>query len=59
MALTSFLDVQKFLTVKGTNPGGAPHGAFWNTLTYSDFVNGKVPGVKDSNNNPDSNLEQG
>ncbi len=53
MALTSFADVQKFLTAltKDTNPGGAPHGAFWNTLTYSDFVTGPVPGVKDSNGN--------
>jgi hypothetical protein len=24
---------------------GPPHGEFWNTLSYTDFVNGSVPGV--------------
>ena len=23
----------------------SPHGAFWNTLSYNDFVNGTVPNV--------------
>jgi len=27
----------------------APHGAFWSTLTYQQFVGGNVPGVKDPN----------
>ena len=26
---------------------GAPHGAFWATMTYQQFVAGNVPGVKD------------
>jgi len=49
MALNSFADVQKFfndfITTNGIDIGGAPHGAFWNTLTYSEFVNGNVPKV--------------
>jgi len=28
----------------------SPHGAFWSTLSYDSFVNGKVPGV----DNPDT-----
>ncbi len=26
---------------------GAPHHAFWSTLTYQQFVAGNVPGIKD------------
>jgi len=51
MALTSFKDVQAFF--KGvSNAAGAPHGAFWNTLTYNEFVTGPVPGVTVPNTNP-------
>ena len=42
MALTSFKDVQAFFS--NFNPG-EPHYAFWNTLSYTDFVTGTVPGV--------------
>ncbi|MFL5337172.1 MAG: hypothetical protein ACJ8H8_29360 [Geminicoccaceae bacterium] len=53
MALTSFADVQKFfndfITQQGIDIAGAPHGAFWNNLTYDNFVNGNVPGVTDPN----------
>lgn len=42
MALTSFKEVQAFF--KGITPG-PPHGEFWNTLSYTDFVTGTVPGV--------------
>jgi hypothetical protein len=42
MALTSFKEVQAFFG--GITPG-APHHAFWNALSYTDFVTGAVPGV--------------
>lgn len=48
--LNSYADVQKNLndlvTTLGSNIGGAPHGAFWNTMTYQQFTTGNVPGVK-------------
>lgn len=46
--LNSFNDVKdlfnKFVADNGTNIGGSPHQAFWNT-DYDSFVNGNVPGV--------------
>jgi hypothetical protein len=42
MALKSFKDVQAFFS--GITPG-VPHHDFWNALSYTDFVNGPVPGV--------------
>jgi len=49
MALNSYADVQNHLNSViarlGSNIGGAPHGAFWNTLTYPQFISGPVPGV--------------
>jgi hypothetical protein len=57
--LNSFADVQKFITQvlsQNNELGGAqfaPHKAFWNNLTYDQFVNGSVPGVSDpSTGNP-------
>jgi|SRR5581483_5044514 len=54
-ALTSFAQVQAFITQvltanaeQGGVPG-SPHGAFWSSLKYQDFLNGTVPGVKDPN----------
>ena len=35
-----------FVASSHVTPGGAPHGIFWNTLTYDQFVNGNVPGVQ-------------
>jgi hypothetical protein len=53
MALTSFAAVQQLLNdfVKNNhiNLTGAVHAAFWNTLSYSDFINGSVPNVQDPN----------
>jgi hypothetical protein len=49
MALTSFADVQAFLT-KLVPQVGPPHSAFWNT-TYTNFVNGNVPNVTDPSGN--------
>ena len=55
MPLNSFADVQKFfndfinmhkITV------GQPHGEFWNTLSYTDFVTGTVPGSHRSEYRP-------
>ncbi len=51
--LKSYAQVQAFiakvLTDNGEQGGvpGSPHGAFWSKLTYEQFVNGSVPGVKD------------
>ena len=42
-ALTSWKDVQAFLDAHSGNVSGAPHGAFWHTLTYEEFVTGCVP----------------
>jgi hypothetical protein len=54
MALTSFADVQNFLTNfcqdNGIGIATAKHGPFWNT-TYKSFVNGNVPNVVDPNTN--------
>jgi hypothetical protein len=61
IALKSFADVQNmFNTFISTNHipiGGAPHAAFWQQSTdikksYSDFVSGNVPGVKDGFGQP-------
>lgn len=60
--LNSYGDVQAYLIKTFTAdiaPGGsnveqdaannAPHGAFWSTMTYQEFVTGNVPGVSDPN----------
>jgi hypothetical protein len=57
MALKSFQDVQAFFSAVAA---GAPHFQFWNTLSYTDFVTGNVPGVTDRNTNqPVSILTKG
>lgn len=54
--LNSFADVQQFLTqVVADNHEvlllqNSPHKAFWNTLTFDEFVNGNIPHV----HNPDT-----
>ena len=54
--LNSFADVQQFLTQIVTQNHellqlqNAPHKAFWNNLTYDQFVNGNIPNVQ----NPDT-----
>ncbi len=53
--LNSFAEVQQFITqilTQNGEQGGvgtSPHKAFWNTLSYDEFVNGNVPGVTDPN----------
>jgi hypothetical protein len=50
--IKTFADVQKTLTAFATSGiAESPHLAFWNTLSYKDFVGGTVPGVTDPNNN--------
>jgi hypothetical protein len=59
MAITSYAQLQQWLTQILTKnisassgqpeqtdaKNNAPHGAFWTTLSYSEFVNGEVPNV--------------
>src|SRR6266436_9151784 len=55
LPLQSYAQVQAFITKvlidNGEQGGvaGAPHGGFWSTLSYQQFVNGAVPGVTDPN----------
>ncbi len=53
MALTSYAQVQAFITqvLTQNNEIGSrfsPHGQFWATLTYDQFVNGNVPNVQEN-----------
>src|SRR5262245_39800761 len=56
VSLNSYADVQKYLNnliaTLGSNIGGAPHGAFWNTLSFQQFTTGPVPGVKSAPGDP-------
>jgi hypothetical protein len=56
MALTSFAAVQQFLNDFVQNNHidltGSPHAAFWNTMTYDNFIKCDVPGVQDPNGDP-------
>jgi len=54
MELNSFAELQAFITEimehnkkEGAPPPNSPHKAFWNSLTYEQFINGTVPGVLD------------
>jgi hypothetical protein len=53
MSLNSYADVQAFIDgvmqANGDSADGAPHGSFWRTLSYNDFVSGPVPNVQDPN----------
>ena len=42
-SLNSWADVQAFLTANGGSASSAPHQAFWETLTYDQFINHCVP----------------
>lgn len=50
--LKSFADVQAWLTeceaFLNSDPADAPHGSFWNTLSYKEFTTGNVPGISAS-----------
>jgi len=37
--------LNSFVGVNSLSPGIAPHGVFWNTLTYDQFVTGNVPNI--------------
>src|SRR5262249_45091228 len=47
--LNSYKDVQdyfnNFVAAHSISIDDAPHGAFWNSLTYDEFVNGPVRGI--------------
>ncbi|MGD0676709.1 MAG: hypothetical protein ABSC94_14945 [Polyangiaceae bacterium] len=61
MPITSYAELQTYMTnlfrglvsqSTGNNElqdtsDDSPHGVFWNTLTYDQFVHGPVPHVKD------------
>jgi hypothetical protein len=53
--LDHYADVQQFivsiLAANNQSAANAPHRDFWATLSYHEFVNGDVPGVKDPNTN--------
>lgn len=48
-SITTYAQLQKYitdlLTADGVPVVGGPHHAFWNTLSYTQFVTGTVPGV--------------
>ena len=49
--ITSYLALGQYingiLSANGDSPVGGPHKQFWDVLTYSQFINGNVPGVVD------------
>lgn len=51
MAITikTYADLQTelsaFVTANSLTPAQAPHGVFWDNLTYKQFVTGTMPGV--------------
>jgi hypothetical protein len=48
----NYSDVQagltSFVNTAGVNIQGAPHGAFWQSMSYDDFTTGYIPGVTPS-----------
>lgn len=50
-AVQSFIsNVMKTNEIEGAPAPQSPHKTFWATLTYEEFCNGYVPGVKDPSN---------
>jgi hypothetical protein len=51
MAITSFAQLTQFMgnilseNGQAADSQNAPHGAFWSTLTYDQFVNGNAPNI--------------
>jgi hypothetical protein len=58
MALNNYAEVGAFIDQVLSDNGqlggvaAAPHGSFWTTMSYTDFVTGNVPNVTDQNGNP-------
>lgn len=48
--LNNYTDVRKalnaFCTAVGVDPTNAPHGDFWNSMTYKQFINDDIPSFK-------------
>lgn len=51
VTINNYADLQAALTALVTNNdlqiGQAPHRAFWESMSYEDFISGNVPGVSD------------
>ena len=49
VSINSYAELQTvlndFVNSAGVTPGLAPHGVFWESLTYQEFVGGNVPNV--------------
>lgn len=49
MAINSYSDftnyIDNILINNSTSIGGAPHGAFWDSMTEQQFLTGNVPGI--------------
>lgn len=49
VSINSYAELQTvlndFVNSAGVTPGLAPHGVFWEDLSYQDFVSGNVPNV--------------
>lgn len=49
VSINSYAELQTvlndFVSSAGVTPGLAPHGVFWENLTYQQFTTGQVPGV--------------
>jgi len=43
--LTTNISAQTGNTEQSDSENQSPHGAFWSTLSYNDFVNGEVPNL--------------
>jgi hypothetical protein len=48
--INSYAELQAYitdwLTAHGVDASGAPHGTFWNNMSYEDFTTKTVPGFK-------------
>jgi hypothetical protein len=50
VVINSYSELQAYITgwlkAHGVDADGAPHGSFWDTMSYQDFTTGSVPGFK-------------
>lgn len=56
LTFNNYTDVQAglgvFVNQAGVNIDGAPHGGFWQTMSYTDFISGNIPNVPDGPGGP-------